>query len=77
MLGQHFETLDLIDLYESKLKEFELLNILKDSLTPKGMETLIKIDKWLKENLSKYLELQSTSMYNNRRCYKICNTFKT
>jgi membrane peptidoglycan carboxypeptidase len=50
------DDLNFIDYYESKLKEYELLTILKNELTEKGLKIYFRIDKYLKENLAEYLE---------------------
>ena len=49
---------DFIETYESKCNELHLLNILKDNLTEKGKETKLEIEKYLTENLDKYLEIK-------------------
>jgi hypothetical protein len=41
--------------YEDKMKEHQLLTILKDNLTDKGLETYNKINKYLTDNLDKYM----------------------
>ena len=47
--------LTFLEHYESKMKEHQLLTILKDNLTEKGLETYNKINKYLTENLDKYM----------------------
>lgn len=47
--------LSFIEHYESKMKELQLLTILKADLTGKGLETYNKINQYLTENLDKYM----------------------
>lgn len=43
--------------YESTAKVFQILSIIKDDLTEKGVEEYNKMKKWLSENLDRYLEI--------------------
>lgn len=43
--------------FEGKVKELQLLNIIKDNLTEKGREALSKTQKWVTENLDLYLSI--------------------
>jgi hypothetical protein len=45
-----------IECYEAKMKEMQLLEILKDELTPKGKEIYLIVKEWLMQNLDRYLE---------------------
>lgn len=47
--------INFLEYYESKMKEHQLLTILKDDLTEKGLESYKKINKYLTENLDKYM----------------------
>lgn len=45
--------------YESKVREFEILTILKDELTDKGLKVYNSIHNYLKANVDRYLELMN------------------
>lgn len=49
--------LEFCERYEAKITELNLLTIVKDNLTEKGLQTLQSIERWIDFNTEKYLSI--------------------
>lgn len=53
----HWNNLDWCSAFENKLETFRILNIIGTSLTEKGEQTKKDLQKWIDDNMDKYLSL--------------------